>query len=82
MLTADHDQAHYFDELLGRKRAELDERIDKLWVELARLDRIRHERAVDSKRRIIRALESEAHSIDRMRKVLRNRMSERPPDGA
>jgi hypothetical protein len=82
MRTADHNQAGYFYELLGRKRAELGERIDELWVELTRLDRVHHERAVHSKRRIIRAPDSEAHSIDRMLKGLRNRMSERPPDGA
>ena len=82
MFIADRDQAGYFHELLGRKRAELDERIDELHVELTRLDRVHDGRAVHSKRRIIRALESEAHSIDRMLKALRNRMSERPPDGA
>ena len=38
MFIADRDQAGYFHELLGRKRAELDERIDKLHVELTRLD--------------------------------------------
>jgi len=70
MLTADRDQADYFHELLGRKRAELDERIDKLHVQLARLDRVHDERAVRSRRRIIKALESEARSIDRMRNAL------------
>jgi hypothetical protein len=82
MRTADHNQAGYFYELLGRKRADLDKRIDTLHVELTRLDRGHHERAVHSKRRIIRALESEAHSIDRMLKALQNHLSEQLPHGA
>ena len=82
MRTADRDQAQYFHELLGRKREELDARIDKLWIELGRLDRVHHVRAVDSKRRIIRAFESEVHSIDRMLKTLGNRLSEERPYGA
>jgi hypothetical protein len=56
MITADRDQAGYFHGLLARKREELDERIEQLWVEVTRLDRVHHQRAVDSKRRIIRAL--------------------------
>ena len=82
MLTADRDQARYFHELLGRKRADLDERIDQLHVELTRLDPVRDVRAIRSKRRISTALESERYSIDRMLKALRNRLLERPPDGA
>ena len=82
MFVADRDQAGYFHELLGRKRAELDERIDKLHVELTRLDPVDDAGAVGSTRRIIRALDSEAHSIDRMLKALRNRLLEQPLDGA
>jgi hypothetical protein len=37
-------------ELLARKRAELDERIDQLRVELTRLDPVRDERAIRSRR--------------------------------
>lgn len=80
MLIADRDQARYFHELLGRKRAELHERIDKLHVELTRLDRVHDKRAVRS--RIIWELESEVHSIDRMLKTLRNRLLAQPPDRA
>jgi hypothetical protein len=80
MLIADRDQARYFHELLGRKRAELHERIDKLHVELTRLDRVHDKRAVRS--RIISELESEVHSIDRMLKTLRNRLLAQPPDRA
>ncbi|MBV8348282.1 MAG: hypothetical protein JOZ49_12325 [Mycolicibacterium sp.] len=82
MLTADRDQADYFHELLGRKREELDERIEKLCVELTRLDRVHDARAVPSRRRIIWALESEVHSIDRMLKALRHRLLEERPDDA
>jgi hypothetical protein len=82
MLIADRDQARYFHELRGRKRAELHERIDKLHVELTRLDRVHDKRAVRSQRRIISELESEVHSIDRMLKTLRNRLLEQPPDRA
>jgi hypothetical protein len=81
--TADRDQAGYFfHELLGRKRADLDARIDQLHIELTTLDPVHDGHAVRSKRRIIRALESEAYSIDRMLKALRNRLSEQLPHGA
>jgi hypothetical protein len=65
--------------LLGRKRPELDERIDQLRVELMRLDPVRDERAIRSSRRIIWAPDSEVHSIDRMLKALRNRLLEQIP---
>ena len=82
MLTADRDQAQYFHELLGRKREELDARIDQLCVEVTRLERVHDSRAIRSRRRIIWALEGEVHSIDRMLKTLRNRLLEQRPDGA
>ena len=82
MLTAERDQATCFQELLGRKREELDLRMNNLWVEVTRLDRVHHQRAIQSKRRIVRALEQEVHSIDRMLNTLRNRLLEQPLDGA
>ncbi len=74
MPAADLQQAHYFHELLAHKRAELDEQLDDIQVELFRLDRMGDVRGVRSKRRIIKALESEARSIDRMRKALSLRL--------
>jgi hypothetical protein len=81
--TADLQQGHYFHELLSHERAELDERIQELHAELARLDRVGDVAGVRSNRRIIKALESEGRLIDRMRNALRARLTERvPPDSA
>jgi hypothetical protein len=80
MLRADLQQAHYFHTLLGDERAELEEQLDQLHTELLTLDRIGDEHGVRTKRRIIKALESEARSIDRMRKALSARLAERDRD--
>ena len=75
---AELQQAHYFDALLGRQRAELDELLDHLHAELSHLDRIGDVSESRTKRRLIKALEAEVRSIDRMRKALRLRLADQP----
>ncbi len=75
MAAADLQQARYLHWLLGRIRAELNEHLEDVLTELVRLERIGDEHRVRSKRHIIKALESEARSIDRMRTALQLRLS-------
>lgn len=75
MPIADREQAHYFNELLGRQRAELNERLDALRAQVMQLDRAGDTTAVRHKQRVIKALESEVRVIDRMRNALSLRLS-------
>jgi hypothetical protein len=74
MSTADRQQAHYFDELLGCLRAELAERIQRLYAQVLEIDPMGDEAGVIRMRRTIRALETEGHMIDRMREALQLRL--------
>lgn len=73
---ADAEQAEYFHRLLDGQRADLCERLEGQRLALARYEHIGDISGVRRKRRIIKALESEAGSIDRMRNVLRHRLSQ------
>ena len=74
MAPADHEQGRYFYELLSASRADLEKRLAALHVQVMSFDGVGDQREARSKRRIIRALESEAHILDQMLKALRNRL--------
>ena len=74
MAAADDEQGRYFHELLTVERAELEERLERLHTQAMKLTAMGEERKARNKRKIIRALEGEAHTIDRMLKALRNRL--------
>jgi hypothetical protein len=77
MPRADLQQAHYFHSLLGEEHAEIEEHLDRLHTELVTLGRVGDERGIRTQRRLIKALENEAHAIDQMRKALRLRLGQR-----
>jgi hypothetical protein len=79
MLAADREQAYRFDEMLGQQRAELGERLDELHEQATKLDSIGDQAGVRRTRRIIRPLETEVRTIDRMLRALRIRLG---PDDA
>jgi hypothetical protein len=74
MSTADRQQAHYFDELLGSLRFELGERIEGLCAQVLRRNHMGDHAGVSRARRTIRALEEDVRAVDRMRDALRLRL--------
>ncbi|MBV8349194.1 MAG: hypothetical protein JOZ49_17220 [Mycolicibacterium sp.] len=81
MPVADREQAHYFDGVLSGQRAERDRRLDGLYLEVTRLDGIGDAAGVRHKRRLIRSIENEVRTIDRMQKALRLRLEAEPLSG-
>lgn len=75
--SADEKQAEYFLRLLDDRRAALCALLDVQLRDSARYEHIGGMSGVRRKRRIIKALDSEARSIDRMRNALRFRLSDR-----
>jgi hypothetical protein len=75
--SSDEKQAEYFLRLLDDRRAELCSLLDDQRRALARYEHIGDMSGVRRKRRIIKAPDSEARSIDRMRNALRFRLSDR-----
>jgi hypothetical protein len=73
---ADAEQAEYFHRLFDGQRAELCERLEGQRLALARYEHIGDISGVRRKRRIIKAVESEARSIDCMCNALRRRLSQ------
>jgi hypothetical protein len=79
MPVADREQAHYFGGVLSGQRAELDQRLDGLYLEVTRLDGMGDAAGVRHKRQLIRSIESEVRTIDRMQTALRLRLEADEP---
>ena len=79
--SADMEQAAYFHDLLSQQRAEICEELDEHLAALTNYEHGSDVSGVRYKRRIIKALETEIRTIDRMLRALSIRldMPTRPP---
>jgi hypothetical protein len=75
--SADEKQAEYFVRLLDGQLAELRAKLDDQRRALVRYEHIGDMSGVRRKQRIIKALDSDARSIERMCNALRFRLSDR-----
>ena len=73
--NSDIEQVEYFWALLSEQRAAVREKLDRLNAALARSERGGHLSSVRRKRLLIRAMENDIRTIDRMLYALGNRLS-------